>query len=144
MSTAPTRETGGDAGEVSSAASVQAAPAPRVPSPTTDIDAGKIEVVDGKPVWKPTRQFLLAFGSLCIVALAISFDATSLSVALPIISTALGGTALEAFWSGTSFLLATTVLQPTTAALSHIFGRKYVSLMNLRTPISLSRPPKRR
>ncbi|KAL8302079.1 hypothetical protein RB597_002453 [Gaeumannomyces tritici] len=37
---------------------------------------------------------------------------------------ALGGSALEAFWSGTSFLLASTVLQPTVAGLSNIFGRK--------------------
>ncbi|KAL8338583.1 hypothetical protein RB598_007091 [Gaeumannomyces tritici] len=53
-----------------------------------------------------------------------AFDATSLSVALPTISVALGGSALEAFWSGTSFLLASTVLQPTVAGLSNIFGRK--------------------
>ncbi|KLU88153.1 hypothetical protein MAPG_07140 [Magnaporthiopsis poae ATCC 64411] len=47
-----------------------------------------------------------------------------LSVALPTISVALGGSALEAFWSGTSFLLASTVLQPTVAGLSNMFGRK--------------------
>ena len=36
----------------------------------------------------------------------------------------LGGTAIEAFWSGTSFLLASTVFQPVWASTSHIFGRK--------------------
>jgi MFS family permease len=44
---------------------------------------------------------------------------------------ALGGTALEAFWSGTSFLLTSTVFQPVIGSFSHIFGRKpliYVSL----------------
>lgn len=36
----------------------------------------------------------------------------------------LGGTAIEAFWAGTSFLLASTVFQPPWASISHIFGRK--------------------
>ncbi|KAF2266039.1 MFS general substrate transporter [Lojkania enalia] len=43
----------------------------------------------------------------------------------------LGGSALEAFWSGTSFLLTSTVFQPVLGSFSHIFGRKpliYVSL----------------
>ncbi|KAK1636046.1 major facilitator superfamily transporter [Colletotrichum phormii] len=91
---------------------------------TTQIDQ------NGKVVFKPSREFLLAFGALCAVALAVAFDATTLSVALPTMSLALGGTALEAFWSGTSFLLASAVLQPTVAGLSSIFGRKalvYVS-----------------
>jgi hypothetical protein len=91
----------------------------------------KTIVVDGKPVFKPSRSFLLAFGALCTITLAVAFDATTLSVALPIMSVELGGTALEAFWSGTSFLLASTVLQPTVASMSHIFGRKYVSASRL-------------
>ncbi|KAF2118570.1 major facilitator superfamily domain-containing protein [Lophiotrema nucula] len=43
----------------------------------------------------------------------------------------LGGSAIEAFWSGTSFLLTSTVFQPVIGSFSHIFGRKpliYVSL----------------
>ncbi|KAJ2893118.1 major facilitator superfamily transporter [Zalerion maritima] len=78
------------------------------------------------PPFKPSRDFLLAFGSLMVVILVIAIDATSLSVALPIVSADLNGSALEAFWSGTSFLLSSTVLQPTFASLSHIFGRKYL------------------
>lgn len=64
--------------------------------------------------------------ALMMLSLAVAFDATSLSIALPKVSAALGGTALEAFWAGTSFLLASTVLQPTMAGLSNIFGRKYL------------------
>ena len=44
----------------------------------------------------------------------------------------LGGTAIEAFWAGTSFLLTSTVLQPVIGSISHIFGRKpliYISLV---------------
>lgn len=33
-------------------------------------------------------------------------------------------TGIQAFWSGTSFLLCSTVFQPTFASLSNIFGRK--------------------
>lgn len=43
---------------------------------------------------------------------------------------ALGGSAIEAFWSGTAFLLTSTVLQPPIGSFSQIFGRKtmiYVS-----------------
>ncbi|KAB5549862.1 major facilitator superfamily transporter [Coniochaeta sp. 2T2.1] len=80
---------------------------------------------DGQP-WKPSRDFVLAFASLSTLTLSVAFDATTLSVALPIISQALHGTALEAFWSGTSFLLSATVLQPSIASLSNIFGRKYM------------------
>ncbi|RMD39615.1 hypothetical protein DV735_g5511, partial [Chaetothyriales sp. CBS 134920] len=78
---------------------------------------------DNEPDWKPSRRFLLAMLSLCILTLMVALDATSLSVALPVITHRLHGTAIEAFWSGTSFLLASTVLQPTFASLSHIFGR---------------------
>lgn len=36
----------------------------------------------------------------------------------------LHGTAIEAFWAGTGFLLCSTVFQPNVASFSHIFGRK--------------------
>ena len=48
-----------------------------------------------------------------------------------IIADNLGGTAIEAFWAGTSFLLTSTVFQPTFASFSHIFGRKPVLLVAL-------------
>lgn len=47
------------------------------------------------------------------------------------ISTALNGTAVEAFWAGTSFLLTSTVFQPSWASFSHIIGRKPVLLVAL-------------
>ena len=87
---------------------------------TTEVDK------DGKVQFKPSREFILAFAALMSITLAVAFDATTLAPGLPLMSTALGGTALEAFWSGTGFLLASTVLQPTIAGLSHIFGRKPV------------------
>ena len=78
------------------------------------------------PAFTPSRGFLLAFTSICIITLAAALDATSLSIALPIITEKLKGTAIEAFWSGTSFLLTSAVFQPVIAGLSHVFGRKQV------------------
>ncbi|KUJ24136.1 MFS general substrate transporter [Mollisia scopiformis] len=78
--------------------------------------------------FKPTRGFILAFLSICIVTLAAALDATSLSIALPIITEKLKGTAIEAFWAGTSFLVTSAVFQPVIAGLSHVFGRKELLL----------------
>ncbi|EUC40527.1 hypothetical protein COCMIDRAFT_108604 [Bipolaris oryzae ATCC 44560] len=70
------------------------------------------------------RNLIAAFGSLCIVMLMVALDATSLAVALPVITKALNGSAVEGFWSGTSFLLASTVFQPILGSFSNVFGRK--------------------
>jgi len=81
--------------------------------------------------FNPGWRLYLAMGTLSVVTLAAALDATSLSVALPIIAQKIKGSAIEAFWAGTSFLLTSTVFQPSYAAFSHIFGRKpltYVAL----------------
>lgn len=51
--------------------------------------------------------------------------------AIQIVAQKLRGTAIEAFWSGTSFLLCATVFQPNYASFSHIFGRKPMVLTGL-------------
>ncbi|CAD6445510.1 d6134ba7-fb2d-4805-85f3-4c175fa7df22 [Sclerotinia trifoliorum] len=86
------------------------------------------ETQELKIEFKPTTTFILAFSSICLITLAAALDATSLSIALPIITSKLGGTAIEAFWSGTSFLLTSAVSQPVIAGLSHVFGRKELLL----------------
>jgi MFS family permease len=48
-----------------------------------------------------------------------------------IIAQAVGGSAIETFWSGTSFLLTSTVLQPIVGSFSTIFGRKAAILISL-------------
>ncbi|KAK3177197.1 hypothetical protein OEA41_008526 [Lepraria neglecta] len=74
--------------------------------------------------FKVTPRLLVAFVTLSVITLMVALDGTSLSVALPIIAQKLKGTAIEAFWSGTSFLLTSTIFQPSFASFSHIFGRK--------------------
>lgn len=123
-------------------------PEPKNPESESAIDASSMQMDTEKPEkFQPSWRFLAAFGSLCILTLMAALDATSLSVALPvsipssnsmtishttqIMAKALGGSAIEAFWSGTSFLLTSTVFQPVIGSFSHIFGRKtliYVSL----------------
>ncbi|KAJ5097793.1 hypothetical protein N7456_008514 [Penicillium angulare] len=73
----------------------------------------------------------LVFFTLSILTLMAALDGTSLSVALPTISKDLNGTAIEAFWSGTSFLLCSTVFQPSFASLSNIFGRRPIILISI-------------
>ncbi|KAL6250391.1 hypothetical protein RBB50_002693 [Rhinocladiella similis] len=82
------------------------------------------------PEFKPTMRLVLAFAALSVLTLMVALDGTSISVALPIIARKLHGSAIEAFWAGTSFLLASTVLQPTFASFSHIFGRMPVIMVS--------------
>ncbi|PWW75666.1 MFS general substrate transporter [Tuber magnatum] len=81
--------------------------------------------------WRPSNRMYVVFLTMCIITLAAALDATSLSVALPVMSKKLNGTAIEAFWSGTSFLITSTVFQPNFASLSDIFGRRSLILVAL-------------
>ncbi|KAI1079847.1 putative MFS multidrug transporter [Whalleya microplaca] len=73
--------------------------------------------------FKPNYGFYLAFSSLTILAMMVSLDGTSVSVALPIMAQDLKGNTTEVFWTGTSYLLTSTVFLLPLGALSHIFGR---------------------
>ncbi|EPS40779.1 hypothetical protein H072_5333 [Dactylellina haptotyla CBS 200.50] len=83
------------------------------------------------PEFKMDFRMLLAFISLMVITLAAALDATIISVALPTMAKELKGTATEAFWTGTSFLLASTIIQPVFGSFSHIFGRKPMILTSL-------------
>lgn len=48
-----------------------------------------------------------------------------------VIANELHGTGIEAFWVGTSYLLTSTVSQPSFTSFSHIFGRKALVLAGL-------------
>ena len=94
--------------------------------------------------FKPGWRLLCAFASIAIVNLACALDATIISVALPvsmldlmlahlllgeaetfqIITVALHGDGIQAFWAGTSFLLTSMVWQPNFVTFSHSWGRR--------------------
>ncbi|MCJ1476574.1 hypothetical protein MMC13_005240 [Lambiella insularis] len=97
-----------------------------VPSPPASENAVALS-----PEFTPGLRFYMAFLSLAIITIAASLDATTLSVALPIIAQEINGTAIEAFWSGTSFLLTSMVFQPVFAMFSHISGRKPLLMVAL-------------
>ncbi|KAH8891544.1 MFS general substrate transporter [Thozetella sp. PMI_491] len=78
----------------------------------------------GRPVFEPSRRFYWAFFALCVLALSASFSSTSLSIAVTTIAQEFDLAEPEAFWLGSSAALASTVLQPCSAALSDVLGRK--------------------
>ncbi|KAI0023651.1 major facilitator superfamily domain-containing protein [Xylariomycetidae sp. FL0641] len=58
-------------------------------------------------------------------------DATILAPVLPELAIALNGSAVETFWTGTSYLLSYAVFLPFIGAGSSIFGRKPAVLFSL-------------
>ncbi|RYP35064.1 hypothetical protein DL767_003969 [Monosporascus sp. MG133] len=80
---------------------------------------------------KPFSFYVSVFG-LGLVALITSWDATSLAIALPTITSQLHGTTLESFWASISFTLGIAITQPIYVSISDVLGRKpplYASLV---------------
>jgi MFS family permease len=100
-------------------------------SPAGSRPASQASSENSAEAFNPGWRFIIAFSSLSIITLMAALDATSLSVALPIMAKLLHGTAIEAFWAGTSFLLTSTVFQPVLGNFSTIFGRKPVIFFSL-------------
>jgi MFS family permease len=50
---------------------------------------------------------------------------------IKVLATALHGTASDAFWAGTSYLLTSAVFQPFIAALSDVFGRQQLLILSV-------------
>ena len=99
-------------------------------TPTTSSDPSDNELDHGYVKFKPNTKFYLAFVAISSLTLAAALDATSLSIALPALTKDLGGDAIQSFWTGTAFFLASSIIMPIFAALSHIFGRKMVRVKN--------------
>lgn len=70
------------------------------------------------------RRFTLTIVALASVSLTVSLSSTSMSNAVPVITSQFHGTDVQAFWSGTANLLCSAVFQPAFAVFSYIFGRK--------------------
>lgn len=81
--------------------------------------------------WKPGKQEYAVMITLAIISLMVALDATILVSVLPTLAIDLGGTATDAFWAGTSYLLSCAVCQPFIAALSDIFGRKEMLIFSV-------------
>jgi Major Facilitator Superfamily len=78
-----------------------------------------------KSLWSgKSGKFWASFSLLTLTAFISALDAVIIAAALPAITTELGGTSNQAFWSGTAFLLAATITQPLWGTFSEIFGRR--------------------
>ncbi|PGH10050.1 hypothetical protein GX51_00317 [Blastomyces parvus] len=83
------------------------------------------------PEWTPERREWLIVASIFLLYLMIALDSTIIVPVLPTIASELNGTAIQAFWAGTSFLLTYAVFQPFIAVASDIFGRREVMLASV-------------
>ncbi|KAK1969794.1 major facilitator superfamily transporter [Colletotrichum sublineola] len=86
---------------------------------------------DPEPEWTPGRAEYAAMATVSVISLMVALDATILVPVLPDLALDLGGSATDAFWAGTSYLLPCAVFQPFIGALSDIFGRKEMLLVSL-------------
>ena len=78
-----------------------------------------------KNIWAgKSGRFWAAFATLNLTAFISALDAVIIAAALPAITSELGGSSNQAFWSGTAFLLAATITQPLFGTFSEIFGRR--------------------
>lgn len=99
------------------------------------------KIIQESPVPAPRKKnifagksgrFWMAFSMLNLTAFISALDAVIIAAALPAITAELKGSSNQAFWSGTSFLLAATITQPLFGTFSEIFGRK-INLMTALT-----------
>ncbi|KAI0013767.1 major facilitator superfamily transporter [Xylariaceae sp. FL0662B] len=73
--------------------------------------------------WKPSNHEKAIIYTLAIISLLVALDASIIVTSLNAIITDLGGTAIQAFWIGTSYLLVNAVTMPIICAVSDVFGR---------------------
>ncbi|KJZ75496.1 hypothetical protein HIM_05192 [Hirsutella minnesotensis 3608] len=74
--------------------------------------------------WKPGIGEYLVILTLCGLSLIVALDATILVPVLPTITSDLNGTTNHAFWTGSSYLLASALFQPVIVSFSDDFGRR--------------------
>ncbi|KAK4132666.1 MFS general substrate transporter [Trichocladium antarcticum] len=99
---------------------------------STSLESSRLERGEAPEVeWKPGKQEWAVMLTLALISLMVALDATILVSVLPTLALDLGGSATDAFWAGTSYLLSCAVCQPFIAALSDIFGRKEMLLVSV-------------
>ncbi|KAF2843875.1 MFS general substrate transporter, partial [Plenodomus tracheiphilus IPT5] len=79
----------------------------------------------------PERKHWLIMASLSFISFMVSLDATILVTVLPVSHLSLHGSAAEAFWTGTSYLLTSAVFQPVIASASQYLGRQQLLVASI-------------
>ncbi|RMZ76032.1 hypothetical protein DV738_g5188, partial [Chaetothyriales sp. CBS 135597] len=95
------------------------------------VDLEKQETGEGPEPWKPERSEWLVMITMAVCCLTVALDSTILVPVLSTLAVELQGSTSEAFWTGTSYLLASAVVQPFIAALSDIFGRRSTTIVSV-------------
>ncbi|KAI1293134.1 major facilitator superfamily transporter [Xylaria venustula] len=81
--------------------------------------------------WTPTTHEKAIIYTLAISSLIVALDATIVITPLSVIVQDLKGTATQAFWIGTSYLLVNAVTMPVICAISDVFGRPICLIFSL-------------
>lgn len=81
------------------------------PSQLAKPDDDKKEGEQDSPVETPKKpfKFKVTVFMLCLISVVVAMDSVIVAASLPAMTVSLKGTSLEAFWVGTSYLLAQTV-----------------------------------
>lgn len=100
----------------------------KAPSNTTSIMNDLTGLPQEEPVQSNGKsyKFKLTVFMLCTISVVVAMDSVIVAASLPAMTVALKGTSVEAFWVGTSYLLAQTITVPIYGKISDIFGRKWV------------------
>jgi MFS family permease len=108
-------------------------PSSQLPEKTGDVqqDPSTRPSEKRNPFAGKSPRFWIAFVTLTLTAFISALDAVIIAAALPAITKDLGGSSNQAFWSGTAFLLASTITQPLYGTFSEIFGRRNLLIISL-------------
>ncbi|KAH6660412.1 major facilitator superfamily domain-containing protein [Truncatella angustata] len=107
---------------------------PHAQSNSVCFETVQIEDAKDEP-FQPSVRLKLAFMALMVLTFMVAVNCAALAVALPIVAVELNGTAFEAFWAGTSFLLTEAIFMAPLGRLSDTMGR--VPVLNLSTALFL-------
>ncbi|KAF3060693.1 hypothetical protein CFAM422_010852 [Trichoderma lentiforme] len=99
-------------------------------SPSAATNTEEEEAQDGRAhEQKKSFKFKVTVFMLCLTSVSVAMDSVIVAATLAAITSSLKGNSLEAFWVGTSYLLAQTVAVPIYGSISDILylsGRKWV------------------
>ncbi|KAM0714679.1 hypothetical protein Q7P37_009781 [Cladosporium fusiforme] len=105
-------------------------------SPISTIHSASLPTIEEYPSnasnneddWKPSTQVKKTVACQILVLFIVSIDSTILTTTLPAVAKALKANSMESFWIVASYLLASAVCQPVTAAMADLCGRLFVSM----------------
>lgn len=69
-------------------------------------------------------RFYIGVASICFCCFIATVDTVILATALPSVTQALSATSIQAYWCGTGFLFAQTIVQPIYGTVQEIYGHK--------------------